>query len=69
MRRDDAERFSESHSIKKKKKKKKIANTEVRLRITRGFRPQMDLLAIAKKRKLKYYGHVRRSLDLVKEIL
>ncbi|PIK52349.1 endonuclease-reverse transcriptase [Apostichopus japonicus] len=46
-----------------------ISNQEVRKRIGQAIRPYDDLLAIVKKRKLRWYGHVTRSSGLAKTIL
>ena len=43
-----------------------VANEEVRAKIQQAIRPHEDLLAIIKRRKLKWYGHVSRSSGLAK---
>ena len=42
---------------------------EVRAKIQQAIEPQEDLLAIVKRRKLLWYGHVSRSSCLAKTIL
>ena len=46
-----------------------VTNEEVRVKIQQAVGPHEDLLAIAKRRKLQWYGHVSRSLGLAKTIL
>ena len=46
-----------------------ITNEEVRNRIQQAIGPHDDLLAIVKRRKIKWYGHVTRSSGLAKTIL
>ena len=46
-----------------------VTNEEVRAKIQQAIRPHEDLLTIAKRRKLQWYGHVSRSLGLAKTIL
>ena len=46
-----------------------VTNEEVRAKIQLAFGPQEDLMAIVKRRKLQWYGHVSRSSGLVKTIL
>ena len=45
-----------------------VTNEEVRARI-QAFGPHEDLLAIVKKRRLQWYGHVSRLSGLAKTIL
>ena len=46
-----------------------VTNEEVRAKIQQAIGPHVDLLAVVKGRKLKYYGHVSRSSGLAKTIL
>ena len=46
-----------------------VTNEEVRAKIQQAIRPHEDLLAIIKRRKLQWYGHVSRSSGLAKTIL
>ena len=46
-----------------------VTNEEVRAKIQQAIEPQEDLLAIVKRRKLLWYGHVSRSTGLAKTIL
>ena len=46
-----------------------VANEEVRAEIQQAIGPHKDLLAIKKKCKLQWYGHVSRSSGLAKTIL
>ena len=46
-----------------------VTNEEVRARIQQAIGPHEDLLAIVKRRKLQWYGHVSRSSSLAKTIL
>ena len=46
-----------------------ITNEEVRAKIQQAIGPHEDLLTIAKRRKLQWYGHFSRSSGLVKTIL
>ena len=46
-----------------------VTNEEVRAKIQQAIGPHEDLLTIVKRRKLQWYGHVSRSLGLVKTIL
>ena len=46
-----------------------VTNKEVRAKIQQAIRPHEDFLNIAKRRKLKWYGHVSRSSSLAKSIL
>ena len=46
-----------------------VTNEEARAKIQQVIRPHEDLLTIAKRRKLQWYGHVSRSSGLVKTIL
>ena len=41
-----------------------VANEEVRAKNQQAIRPHKDLLTIAKRRKLQWYGHVSRSSGL-----
>ena len=47
----------------------RVTNDEVRRRIRQAIGPHEALLAIVKKRKQKWYGHVSRSNGLAKTIL
>ena len=49
--------------------KKHVTNEEVRAKIQQVIRPHEDILTIAKRRKLQWYGHVSRSSGLAKTIL
>ena len=49
--------------------KNHVTNEEVRAKIQQVIRPHEDILTIAKRRKLQWYGHVSRSLGLAKTIL
>ena len=44
-------------------------NEEVYAKIQQAIRPHKDLLAIVKRHKLQWYGHISRSSDLAKTIL
>ena len=46
-----------------------VTNEEVRAKIQQAIRSHEDLLAIIKRRKLQWYGHVSRSSGLAKIIL
>ena len=46
-----------------------VTNEEVRAKIQQAIGPHEDLLAILKRRKLQWYGHVSRSSGLAKTIL
>ena len=46
-----------------------VTNEEVRAKIQQAIGPPEDLLAIVKRRKLQWYGHVSRSSGLAKTIL
>ena len=46
-----------------------VTNEEVRAQIQHAIGPHEDLLTIVKRRKLQWYGHVSRSLVLVKTTL
>ena len=46
-----------------------VTNEEVRAKIQQAIKPQEDLLTIAKRRKLQWYGHVSRSSGLAKNLL
>ena len=46
-----------------------VTNKEVRAKIQQAIGQQKDLLTIAKRRKLKWYGHVSHSSGLAKTIL
>ena len=46
-----------------------VINEEVRAKIQQAIGPHEDLLTIAKRRKLQWYGHVCRSSGLAKTIL
>ena len=43
-----------------------VTDEEVRAKIHRAIRPHEEPLIIVKRRKLKWYGHISRSLDLAK---
>ena len=45
-----------------------VTNEEVRAKIQQAIEPHEDLLTIAKRRKLQWYGHVSRSSGLAKTI-
>ena len=49
--------------------KNHVTNEDVRAKIQRAVGPRKDLLAIVKRHKLKWYGHVSRSSDLAKTTL
>ena len=49
--------------------KDRVTNEEVRAKIQQAIGPHEDLLAIVKRRKLQWYGHVSRSSGLAKMIL
>ena len=49
--------------------KDRVTNEEVRVKIQQAIGPYEDLLTIVKRRKLQWYGHISRSLDLAKTIL
>ena len=46
-----------------------VTNGEVHAKIQQAIGPHEDLLAIVKRRKLQWYGHVSRSSGLAKAIL
>ena len=46
-----------------------VTNEEVRAKIQRVIGPHEDLLAIVKRRRLQWYGHVSRSSGLAETIL
>ena len=46
-----------------------VTNEEVRAKIQQAIGPHEELLAIVKRRKLQWYGHVSRSSGLAKTIL
>ena len=46
-----------------------VTNEEVLAQIQQAIGPHEDHLAIVKRRKLRWYGHVCRSLNLAKTIL
>ena len=46
-----------------------VTKEEVRAKIQQAIGSHKDLLTIVKRRKLQWYGHVSRSLDLAKTIL
>ena len=46
-----------------------VTDEEVRAKIQQAIGPHEDLLKIAKRRKLQWYGHVFRSSGLAKTIL
>ena len=46
-----------------------VINEEVRAKIHQAIGPHEDLLTMVKRRKLQWYGHVSRSLDVAKTIL
>ena len=46
-----------------------VTDEEVRAKIQQAIGPHEDLLTIAKRRKLQWYGHVSRSSGLAKSIL
>ena len=49
--------------------KNHVTNAEVRAKIQLAIGPQTDLLTIAKRCRLKWYGHVSSSSDLPKATL
>ena len=49
--------------------KEHVTNEEVHAKIQHAIGPHEDLLAIVKRRKLQWYGHVSRSSVLAKTIL
>ena len=49
--------------------KDNVTNEEVRAKIQQAIGPHEDLLAIVKRRKLQWYGHVSGSSGLAKTIL
>ena len=49
--------------------KDRVTNEKVRAKIQQAIGPHEDVLTIVKRRKLQWYGHVYRSLDLAKTIL
>ena len=57
------------HKILRISYKDHVTNEEVRARIQQAIGPHEDLLAIVKRRKLQWYGHVSRSSSLAKTIL
>ena len=46
-----------------------VTNEEICAKIRKAIGPHKDLLAIAKKRKLQWYGHASRSSGLAKTIV
>ena len=46
-----------------------VTNNKAHAKIQQAIGPHEDLLTIAKRRKLQWYGHVSRSLGLAKTIL
>ena len=46
-----------------------VTNKEVLAKIQQAIGPHEDLLTIVKRRKLKWYGHVSGSSDLVKTVM
>ena len=46
-----------------------VTNEEVRAKIQQAIGPHEDLLTIAKRRKLQWYGHVSHSSGLAKTIV
>ena len=49
--------------------KDRVTNEEVCAKIQQAIGPHEDLLTIAKRRKLQWYGYVSRSSGLAKTIL
>ena len=47
----------------------RVTNKEVHAKIQQAIGPHEDLLTIVKRRKLKRYGHVSRSLGLAETTL
>ena len=45
-----------------------VTNEEVRAKIQQAIGPYEDLMTIAKRRKLQWYGHVSRSSGLAETI-
>ena len=48
---------------------KNVTNEEVRAKIQKAIGPHKDLLAIVKRRKLTWYGHVSPSSGLAETIM
>ena len=46
-----------------------VTNEEVRANIQKAIGPHEDLLAIVKRRKLQWYGHVSRSSSLALSLI
>ena len=57
------------HKIRRISYKDRITNEEVRAKIQQAVGLHEDLLAIVRRRKLQWYGHVSRSSGLAKTIL
>ena len=57
------------HKILRISYKVHVTNEEVCAKIQQAIGPHEDLLTIAKRRKLQWYGHVSRSSGLAKTIL
>ena len=57
------------HTILRISYKDHVTNEEVRAKIQQAIGPHEDLLAIVKRCKLQWYGHVSRSSGLAKIIL
>ena len=47
----------------------RVTNEEVKQRIKNAIGPYVDLLTSVKRRKLRYFGHVTRSVGLAKTIM
>ena len=57
------------HKVLRISYKDHVTNEEVHAKIQRAVGPHEDLLAIVKRRKLLWYGHVSRSSGLAKAFL
>ena len=49
--------------------KDRVTNEDVRVKIQQAIGPHEDLLAVVKRHKLQWYGHVSRSSGLAKTTL
>ena len=57
------------HQVVRISYKDHVTREEVRAKVQQAIRPHEKLLAVVKRRKLKWYGHVSRSSRLAKTIL
>ena len=57
------------HKILRISYKHHVTNEEVHAKIQQAIGPHEDLLAIVKRRRRQWYGHVSRSLSVAKTIL